>query len=111
MVEAAIEAGAEDVVSDEDGHTVLCSFESLGTVAAALEAKLGQPSSVKAIWKPTLTTSLDEEKAAEVREAAEEKVAEVKDAAAETARKVTRRSSSAKSGEGDETGETGTPEA
>ncbi|MGE3064338.1 MAG: YebC/PmpR family DNA-binding transcriptional regulator [Hyphomicrobiaceae bacterium] len=66
MVEAAIEAGAEDVVSDEDGHTVLCSFESLGTVAAALEAKLGQPSSVKAIWKPTLTTSLDEEKAASV---------------------------------------------
>jgi YebC/PmpR family DNA-binding regulatory protein len=60
MLEAAIEAGAEDVQSDEDGHVVTCSFEDLGTVAAALEEKFGQPASVNAVWRPNLTTQVDE---------------------------------------------------
>jgi transcriptional/translational regulatory protein YebC/TACO1 len=38
----------------------------LGTVAGAVEDKLGEPASVKAVWKPTLTTSVDEEKAATI---------------------------------------------
>ncbi|MBZ0208284.1 MAG: YebC/PmpR family DNA-binding transcriptional regulator [Hyphomicrobium sp.] len=63
VLEAAIEAGADDVVSDADGHVVTCAFDSLGTVAGALEGKLGEPRSVKAIWKPNLTAQVDEEKA------------------------------------------------
>ena len=63
VLEAAIDAGADDVVSDADGHVIACSFESLGTVAAALEEKLGAPSGVKAIWRPNLSTQVDDEKA------------------------------------------------
>jgi YebC/PmpR family DNA-binding regulatory protein len=60
VMEAAIEAGADDVVSDDTGHTILCPFDSLGTVAGALEAKLGDAVSVKAIWKPTVGAPVDE---------------------------------------------------
>ncbi len=63
VLEAAIDAGADDVVSDADVHVIATSFENLGTVAGALEEKLGAPTSVKAVWKPTLTTQVDEEKA------------------------------------------------
>jgi len=63
VLEAAIDAGADDVVSDADGHVIACSFESLGSVAAALEDKLGAPGGVKAIWKPNLSTLVDDEKA------------------------------------------------
>ncbi|MEQ1652059.1 MAG: YebC/PmpR family DNA-binding transcriptional regulator [Hyphomicrobium sp.] len=61
MFEAAIEAGADDVVSDDATYTIVCAFESLGTVTAALEKKLGEAQSVKAIWKPNLTTLVDED--------------------------------------------------
>ncbi|MEW5963283.1 MAG: YebC/PmpR family DNA-binding transcriptional regulator [Pseudomonadota bacterium] len=60
VLEAAIEAGADDVVSDASGHLVTCAFESLGTVAAALEEALGAAESVKALWKPKLTTEVGE---------------------------------------------------
>ena len=63
VLEAAIDAGADDVVSDANGHLVTTSFDQLGQVAAALEAKLGAPDSVKSVWKPSLTTVVDEEKA------------------------------------------------
>ncbi len=63
VMEAAIEAGAEDVVSDEDGHTIYCAFEDINEVSKALEAVLGEASSVKAIWKPQNTIEVDEEKA------------------------------------------------
>jgi YebC/PmpR family DNA-binding regulatory protein len=64
MLEAAVEAGADDVVSDGDGHVVSCPFETLGTVAGAIEKQLGKaPTSVKIVWKPTLTTAVDQEKA------------------------------------------------
>ena len=63
VFEAAIEAGAEDVDSDEEGHTVLCAFEDLGTVAKSLETELGEPKSVNVIWKPQNLTPVDEEKA------------------------------------------------
>ncbi|MEO8420063.1 MAG: YebC/PmpR family DNA-binding transcriptional regulator [Hyphomicrobium sp.] len=63
VLEAAIDAGADDVVSDADGHVIACAFESLGTVAGALEAKLGEPRTVKAIWKPNLSTQVDEDNA------------------------------------------------
>lgn len=63
IFEAAIEAGAEDVESDEEGHTVLCAFEDLGEVAKALEADLGEPKSVNVIWKPQNMTPVDEDNA------------------------------------------------
>ncbi len=63
VMEAAIEAGAEDVVSDEDGHTIYCAFEDMNEVSKALEAVLGEASSVKAIWKPQNTIEVDEDKA------------------------------------------------
>jgi len=66
MLEAAIEAGAEDVRSDAEGHVVACAFEDLAAVSGALEAKLGQATSVQAVWKPLQTTAVDEEKASGV---------------------------------------------
>ncbi|MBO0664502.1 YebC/PmpR family DNA-binding transcriptional regulator [Jiella sp. MQZ9-1] len=63
VMEAAIEAGAEDVVSDENGHTIITAFEDLNEVSTALEASLGEAESVKAIWKPQTGTPVDEEKA------------------------------------------------
>jgi YebC/PmpR family DNA-binding regulatory protein len=61
---AAIEAGADDVASDEDGHIVTCAFENLGEVSAALEQALGEPESVNIVWKPQTMTEVDEDKAA-----------------------------------------------
>jgi len=66
LMEAAIDAGADDVVSDDSGHLVTCAFEALGTVSQALEASLGAAESVKIVWKPNLTTAVDEEKAASI---------------------------------------------
>jgi YebC/PmpR family DNA-binding regulatory protein len=63
VMEAAIEAGADDVDSDEDGHTILCAFESLGEVSKALEGALGEAESVKTIWKPQNSVPVDEERA------------------------------------------------
>ncbi|MFV0512143.1 MAG: YebC/PmpR family DNA-binding transcriptional regulator [Jhaorihella sp.] len=59
VFEAAIEAGAEDVESGEDGHVIWCADTDLNDVATALEAKLGESESTKLVWKPTTTTELD----------------------------------------------------
>ena len=56
---AAIEAGAEDVETAEDGHTIYCADTDLNAVSTALEAELGESESTKLIWKPTTTTELD----------------------------------------------------
>jgi YebC/PmpR family DNA-binding regulatory protein len=63
VMEAAIEAGADDVTSDEEGHTIICAFEDIGEVSKALEASLGEAESVKTIWKPQTNTPVDEERA------------------------------------------------
>jgi YebC/PmpR family DNA-binding regulatory protein len=63
MLEAAIEAGAADVLSDPTGHTIVCEFENVGEVSAALAAKFGEAQSVKIAWKAQTTASLDVEKA------------------------------------------------
>ena len=57
MLDAAIEAGAEDVESDEDGHEIWTSQESLHEVARALEERLGEAEGVKLAWRPQ--TSVD----------------------------------------------------
>ncbi|MCY4314990.1 MAG: YebC/PmpR family DNA-binding transcriptional regulator [Roseovarius sp.] len=56
---AAIEAGAEDVDSGEDGHFIWCADTELNDVSGALESELGESESTKLIWKPTTTTELD----------------------------------------------------
>jgi YebC/PmpR family DNA-binding regulatory protein len=61
MMEAAIEAGAEDVASGEDGHTIITALESLREVAQALETKFGEPRKVGLVWKPQNTISVDDE--------------------------------------------------
>ncbi|MCX7305697.1 MAG: YebC/PmpR family DNA-binding transcriptional regulator [Hyphomicrobiales bacterium] len=63
IMDAAIEAGADDVQSDEEGHTILCAFEAVGEVSKALEASLGEAESVKVIWKPQNNIPVDEERA------------------------------------------------
>lgn len=63
VMDAAIEAGADDVQSDEDGHTIICAFENLGEVSKALESSLGDAESVKIIWKPQNNVPVDEERA------------------------------------------------
>jgi len=64
VMEAAIEAGADDVESDDEGHYIYTSFEAMAEVASALEAVLGEAESVKAIWKPQNVTPIDAEKGA-----------------------------------------------
>lgn len=61
IMEAAIEAGAEDVQSNEEGHEVITTLESLREVAQALEMKFGAPSKAGLIWKPQNTISVDDE--------------------------------------------------
>lgn len=63
VLEAAIEAGADDVVTDDETHTILTTFEGLQEVSKALEAALGPASSIKPNWRPQNTVPVDEEKA------------------------------------------------
>jgi YebC/PmpR family DNA-binding regulatory protein len=60
---AAIEAGAEDVESSEDGHVIWCQGADLNAVSTALEAELGESDSTKLVWRPQTTTELDLEAA------------------------------------------------
>ena len=55
VMEAAIEAGAEDVESDAEGHTIYTAFEDLGSVIEALEVALGPAKSTTVTWKPKMT--------------------------------------------------------
>jgi YebC/PmpR family DNA-binding regulatory protein len=59
VMEAAIEAGAEDVETSEEGHVIYTADTDLNDVSTALEASLGEAESTKLIWKPMTTTELD----------------------------------------------------
>ena len=61
MLEAAIEAGAEDVISDENGHQIVTKTDTLHEVAKALEAKFGEPRKSGMMWKPQNTVAVDDE--------------------------------------------------
>jgi YebC/PmpR family DNA-binding regulatory protein len=61
MLEAAIEAGAEDVVSDDNGHQIVTKTDTLHEVAKALEAKFGEPRKSGMVWKPQNTVAVDDE--------------------------------------------------
>src|SRR5215475_3288787 len=61
MLEAAVDAGAEDVVSSENGHEVYTTHESLRDVAKGLEAKFGEPRKAALVWKPQNTVAVNDE--------------------------------------------------
>ncbi len=55
---AAIEAGAEDVESSDEGHVIWCAVGDLADVASALEGALGESETTRLVWKPATTTEL-----------------------------------------------------
>ena len=61
MLDAAIEAGADDVVSSESGHEIYASQETFREVAKALEAKFGEARKAALTWKPQNTIAVDDE--------------------------------------------------
>lgn len=62
IFEAAIEAGADDCESSEDGHTLYCEPPALHEVNGALEKQFGAARSVKIIWRPKNLVEVDEER-------------------------------------------------
>ena len=61
VMEAAIEAGAEDVSSGEDLHEITTTLEGLREVAKVLEAKFGEPRRATLVWRPQTTVAVDDE--------------------------------------------------
>ncbi|OYZ15879.1 MAG: YebC/PmpR family DNA-binding transcriptional regulator [Sphingomonadales bacterium 28-64-96] len=66
VFEAALEAGADDVQSTEDGHEIWCSIENLHDVARALEPVLGDSGQAKLAWKPGTMVTVGAEDAAQL---------------------------------------------
>jgi YebC/PmpR family DNA-binding regulatory protein len=66
MLEAAIEAGADDVQSSEETHEIYCAFDQLAEVSSALQERFGEASSVKPFWRPQNTIGVEGDKAASV---------------------------------------------
>jgi YebC/PmpR family DNA-binding regulatory protein len=62
MLEAAIEAGAEDCESDNEAHWLTASVEAYHEVAAQLEKKFGPAKSAAIVWRPQNTVDVDEER-------------------------------------------------
>jgi YebC/PmpR family DNA-binding regulatory protein len=65
MFEAALDAGADNVETTEDGHEVTCAPEELGAVRDALEGKFGPPASARLDWKPKASVPVTDEQAAQ----------------------------------------------
>ena len=63
VMEAAIEAGAQDVESDEESHVIYTAFEDLSAVVEALEAGLGAPQATAVVWKPKTLTPVSSDDA------------------------------------------------
>ena len=63
VFEAALEAGAQDVASSDEGHEIYCEPGDLHTVSEKLEETLGEPVSVKLVWKPQNNVPVDEDAA------------------------------------------------
>ena len=63
MLEAAIEAGADNVESDAESHEVTCATDDFFAVRDALESRFGAPESAKLDWRPTTQVTLDEDRA------------------------------------------------
>ena len=66
MFEAALEAGADDVVSSETTHEVYAAQDRFGSVAKALETKFGEPRKASLTWRPQNTVAIDDEQGEKV---------------------------------------------
>lgn len=63
MFEAAVEAGADNAESDEDGHFITCAPDNFGAVLAAMTQKYGEPQKSGFVWNPNVMSNVDEETA------------------------------------------------
>jgi len=61
MFEAALEAGADDVVSTAEGHEIYVAQDRFGSLAKVLEAKFGEPRKAALVWRPQNTVAVDDE--------------------------------------------------
>jgi YebC/PmpR family DNA-binding regulatory protein len=61
MFEAALEAGADDVVSSEGGHEIYAAPDQFGSAVKALETKFGEPRKASLVWRPQNTVAVDDE--------------------------------------------------
>jgi YebC/PmpR family DNA-binding regulatory protein len=61
MFEAALDAGADDVVSSESGHEIYAAQENFASAVKALEAKFGDPRKSSLVWRPQNTVAVDDE--------------------------------------------------
>jgi len=61
IFEAALEAGADDVVSSAEGHEIYAGQDRFGSLAKALEAKFGEPRKASLVWRPQNTVAVDDE--------------------------------------------------
>ncbi len=66
MFEAALEAGADDVASNENGHEIYVAQDRFGSVAKGLEAKFGEPRKAALVWRPQKTVAIDDEQGEKV---------------------------------------------
>jgi YebC/PmpR family DNA-binding regulatory protein len=66
MFEAALDAGADDVVSSENGHEIYAAQDRFGSVAKVLEAKFGEPRKASLVWRPQNTVAVDDEQGEKV---------------------------------------------
>ncbi|MFY9760897.1 MAG: YebC/PmpR family DNA-binding transcriptional regulator [Xanthobacteraceae bacterium] len=66
MFEAALEAGADDVVSTAETHEIYAAQDHFGSVAKALEAKFGEPRKAALTWRPQNTVAVDDEQGEKV---------------------------------------------
>jgi YebC/PmpR family DNA-binding regulatory protein len=66
VMEAAINAGADDVASGENGHDITCAPDSLHAVQKALEETLGEPETARMEWRPNMTVDVAGEAAEEL---------------------------------------------
>jgi YebC/PmpR family DNA-binding regulatory protein len=66
MFEAALEAGAEDVVSTADSHEIYAAQDHFGSVARAVEGKFGEPRKASLVWRPQNTVAVDDEQGEKV---------------------------------------------
>ncbi|RED17273.1 YebC/PmpR family DNA-binding transcriptional regulator [Parasphingopyxis lamellibrachiae] len=63
VLEAAMEAGAEDIASGDDGHEIWTAADDLHAVAGALEKSLGEPEGAKLAWRPNVEVTVNEKEA------------------------------------------------
>ncbi len=61
MLEAALEAGADEVVTGDDGHEFLTSVENFASVREALETALGAPASAALMFRPQNLVAVNDE--------------------------------------------------